>query len=193
MSRVITSHTNPLVKAVKALHMRKAREESGRFLAAFLPIGTYDLTVTMSGFQPWTAKAIEVHVSDRLEFAPLLKVEGLATEVMVTASSSSIQPTGQVQNLMGSTQVTELPINNRNFMQLATLVPGVTSALDDEAQVGLTSRADISINGKRRNSVNWLVDGASNVDVGSNIPLLSTPTLESIEELKYYREHFLKV
>lgn len=180
-----------VVKNVKTGFTREVvTNESGRFLAAFLPIGTYDLTVTMSGFQPWTAKAIEVHVSDRLEFAPLLKVEGLATEVMVTAAASSVQPTGQVQNLMGSTQVTELPINNRNFMQLTTLVPGVTSALDDEAQVGLTSRADISINGKRRNSVNWLVDGASNVDVGSNITLLSTPTLESIEEFKVITSNF---
>ncbi len=40
LSRVITSHTNPLVKAVKALHMRKAREESGRFLAEGLKIVT---------------------------------------------------------------------------------------------------------------------------------------------------------
>ncbi len=38
--------------------------------------------------------------------------------------------------------------------------------------------------GNRRNAVNWLVDGASNVDVGSNITLLATPTIESIEEFK---------
>ena len=42
----------------------------------------------------------------------------------------------------------------------------------------------LSINGARRNAVNWLVDGVSNVDVGSNITLLSTPTLESIQEFK---------
>jgi len=42
----------------------------------------------------------------------------------------------------------------------------------------------ISINGGRRNAVNWLVDGVSDVDVGSNITLLSTPSLESIEEFK---------
>ncbi|MFN2447241.1 MAG: hypothetical protein ABR606_16865 [Vicinamibacterales bacterium] len=41
-----------------------------------------------------------------------------------------------------------------------------------------------AINGGRRNGVNWLVDGVSNVDVGSNITLLTTPTLESIEEFK---------
>src|SRR6185369_1538832 len=75
-------------------------------------------------------------------------------------------------------------LNNRNFVQLATLAPGVSSSLSDEVGIGLTSTVSLSINGARRNAVNWLVDGAQNVDVGSNITLLSTPTLESIEEFK---------
>ena len=78
----------------------------------------------------------------------------------------------------------QLPLNNRNFVQLATLAPGVSSDLPDEVGVGLTSTVSISVNGSRRNAVNWLVDGVSNVDVGSNITLLSTPTLESIQEFK---------
>ena len=85
---------------------------------------------------------------------------------------------------MTSTQVKELPLNNRNFVQLATLAPGVSSDLTDEVGVGLTSTVSLSINGARRNAVNWLVDGVSDVDVGSNITLLSTPSLESIEEFK---------
>src|SRR6185295_1274098 len=54
----------------------------------------------------------------------------------------------------------------------------------DEVGIGLTSTVSLSIAGARRNAVNWFVDGASNVDVGSNITLLNTPTLESIEEFK---------
>ena len=57
-------------------------------------------------------------------------------------------------------------------------------AISDEVGVGLTSVVSLSINGARRNAVNWLVDGVSNVDVGSNITLLNTPTLESIQEFK---------
>jgi len=53
-----------------------------------------------------------------------------------------------------------------------------------KSAIGLTSTVSISINGARRNAVNWLVDGVSNVDVGSNVTLLSTPTLESIQEFK---------
>jgi hypothetical protein len=85
---------------------------------------------------------------------------------------------------MGPTQLQELPLNNRNFVQLATLVPGVNLSLPDEVGIGLTNAVSVSIAGNRRNSVNWLVDGASNVDVGSNITLLATPTLESVEEFK---------
>ena len=85
---------------------------------------------------------------------------------------------------MNSTQVSELPLNNRNFTQLAGLVPGVVSNLPDEVGLGLTNVVSISMAGNRRNGVNWLVDGVSNVDVGSNITLLATPTIDSIEEFK---------
>ena len=108
----------------------------------------------------------------------------MSETVEVAATSQFIQPTPAVQNLMGARQVQELPLNNRNFVQLATLVPGVSSDLSDEVGVGLASTVSISVNGARRNAVNWLVDGVSNVDVGSNITLLSTPTLESIQEFK---------
>ena len=102
----------------------------------------------------------------------------------VSAAAQLFQPTPAVQTLMGPTQVQELPLNNRNFVQLATLVPGVTSSLADEVGIGLASMVSLSIAGARRNAVNWLVDGASIVDVGSNMTLLATPTLESIEEFK---------
>src|SRR6185369_13024454 len=93
-----------------------------------------------------------------------------------------VQPIAALQTTMTPRQVQELPLNNRNFVQLATLAPGVSSDLTDE--VGLASTVSVSINGARRNAVNWLVDGVSNVDVGSNITLLSTPSLESIDEFK---------
>lgn len=158
--------------------------ESGRYTAPYLRPGTYDITFTLSGFQATTAKAIELHVNDRLEVNGTLQVGALTDTVEVVASSTLVQHTPQVQSLMGTTQVEELPLNNRNFVQLATLVPGVTSNLPDEIGIGLTNVVSVSLAGNRRNAVNWLVDGASNVDVGSNVTLLATPTLESIEEFK---------
>jgi hypothetical protein len=157
---------------------------TGQYTVPFLPVGTYDLAFALSGFKTSTTKGIVLHVNDRITYNTTMQVAGLEAAVEVTAEAGLLQTTPAVQTLMGPTQVQELPLNNRNFVQLATLVPGVNSSLPDEVGIGLTSTVSISIAGARRNAVNWLVDGASNVDVGSNITLLSTPTLESIEEFK---------
>jgi hypothetical protein len=157
---------------------------TGVYTLPYLPIGTYDLTFSLAGFQTGRTTGIAVHVNDRVEVNGTLEVGVVTDTIEVVGSSSLVQQTPQVQNLMGSTQVQELPLNNRNFVQLATLVPGVNSSLPDEVGIGLTNIVSLSMAGNRRNAVNWLVDGASNVDVGSNITLLSTPTLESIEEFR---------
>jgi carboxypeptidase family protein len=158
--------------------------DQGLFTASLLPVGDYDVTFRLQGFQPYTVRNIALHVNDRVEVNGRLGVGTISENVEVSAASTFVQPTPAVQSLIGATQAQELPINNRNFVQLAALAPGVSSDLADEANFGLSSLASISVNGARRNAVNWLLDGASNVDVGSNITLLATPTLESIEEFK---------
>lgn len=157
---------------------------TGAYAAVSLPVGAYEVTFSLQGFQPLTMTGITLAVNDRIEINGRLKVGGVAETVQVTAERQLIQPTPAVQTLVDSKQVEELPLNNRNFAQLAILAPGVSSDLADEVGVGLTSTMSISVNGARRNALNWLVDGVSNVDVGSNITLLSTPTLESIQEFK---------
>ena len=156
----------------------------GGYNLSYLPVGTYDVTFTLSGFKTFTAGAVELHVNDRLTVDGTLPVGQLSEVVQVVGQTSMVQTSSAVQTLMGPTQLEELPLNNRNFVQLASLVPGVNSSLPDEVGIGLTSVISLSMAGSRRNSVNWLVDGASNVDTGSNITLLSTPTLESIQEFK---------
>src|SRR4051812_13006048 len=158
--------------------------EVGIYTASGLPVGTYEVNFELQGFQGATHRNVALHVNDRLQIDGRLSVGGLAESVIVSAATPLIQPIAALQTTMDAQQVQELPLNNRNFVQLATLAPGVSSDLADEVGVGLASTVSMSINGARRNAVNWLVDGVSNVDVGSNITLLSTPSLESIEEFK---------
>jgi hypothetical protein len=158
--------------------------DAGSYTASALSIGGYEVTFELSGFQTVTTRGITLHVNDRLQIDGHLSVGGVAESVSVTAGRALVQPLAALQTTITSREVKELPLNNRNFVQLATLAPGVSSDLSDEVGIGLTSTVSISINGARRNAVNWLVDGVQNVDVGSNITLLSTPSLESIEEFK---------
>ncbi len=155
----------------------------GGYLVPLLPIGTYEATFALSGFQSRTVRGIALNVNDRVLVDVQLATGGVSEVVEVTGRTL-VQTTTAVQNLIDSRQVQELPINNRNFAKLVELAPGVSSDFADEVSLGLTSNMSISVNGARRNAVNWLVDGVMNVDVGSNITLLSTPTLESIEQFK---------
>ena len=176
--------------AIVAIHVPTGRTfqfvstSTGAYRATLLPSGPYTLSFTLSGFQTLTVTGINLSVNDRIEVNGKLKVGGLTESVQVTANRTLVQATSAVQQTVSAKQVQELPLNNRNFVQLATLAPGVSSDLSDEVGVGLTSTVSISVNGARRNALNWLVDGVSNVDVGSNITLLSTPSVESIEEFK---------
>jgi hypothetical protein len=181
---VLPGVTVVAVNPATGLRKEVVTTEAGVYTLSYLPVGRYDVVFTLAGFQTYTARGVELHVNDRLEVNAQLQVGELSDVVEVVASTTLLQPTPAVQSLMGPTQVQELPLNNRNFVQLATLVPGVSSSLPDEVGIGLTNVVSLSMAGQRRNSINWLVDGASNVDVGSNITLLSTPTLESIEEFK---------
>ncbi len=155
----------------------------GVYHLPLLPIGGYEVTFSLAGFQPRVVKGVVLAVNDRVRLDSTL-VTGGVSEVIQVTGQTQVQTTTAVQRLIDSQQVQELPINNRNFAKLTELAPGVSSDLSDEIGVGLTSLMSISVNGARRNAVNWLVDGVMNVDVGSNITLLSTPTLESIEQFK---------
>ena len=97
--------------------------QTGSYTAALLPIGPYEVTFELEGFQAVTVKNVTLHVNDRLQVDGKLGVGGLAEAVNVTAGRELVQPIPQLQTTIDSQQVKELPLNNRNFVQLATLAP----------------------------------------------------------------------
>ena len=151
--------------------------------------GEYTVSVEQSGFKK-TIVNVTLNAKDRRPVDIVLEV-GEATEtVTVTSEPPLIQESPTGQTLVSGNQVTELPLNNRNFIRLLETVPGVSSDLVEDEPFSLSSLASVSINGMRRNAVNYLVDGVSNTDVGSNITLLSTPTVDSIQEFKVLSSNY---
>ena len=151
--------------------------------------GDYTVSVEQPGFKR-SVVSVTLSTRDRRPVDVMLEVGAPTETVTVTAEPPLIQDSPVGQTLVSGNQVTELPLNNRNFIRLLETIPGVSSDLDDESNFGLTSRASVSINGQRRNSVNYVVDGVSNVDIGSNITLLSTPTVDSIQEFKVLSSNY---
>ncbi|MFY9574972.1 MAG: carboxypeptidase regulatory-like domain-containing protein [Blastocatellia bacterium] len=158
--------------------------EDGYYTLPSIPPGIYDISVKVQGFKEYVNKSVEMLVNDRKTINIQLEPGALSEQVTVTADAPVVQSSPTVGDVIENRKVVEIPLNNRSFLQLVTLVPGVTTDETAEAGIGLTNLTTILIGGNRRNSTNYLVDGVANVDVGSNITLLSMPTVDSIQEFK---------
>ena len=169
---------------------RVQSNDDGLFVITSLSPGTYTLAVEQTNFKKYVEKSVTLNAQDRRQLNVALEAGNVSETVTVTSEQNVVQDSPTGQTLISGTQVLEIPLQNRDFTKLLELVPGVSSSLDDETGLGLTSRFDVSINGMRRNSVNVFVDGVSNTDVGSNITLLSTPTVDSIKEFKVLTSNY---
>src|SRR6185503_12900608 len=158
--------------------------DTGGYTLTQIQPGTYDLSVKAQGFKESLSRALELSVNDRKTINIALETGAITESITVTAEAPLLQTSPTVGDVVENRRVVELPLNNRNFMQLLTLVPGVTGSGTSEIGIGLTNTVDFSINGTRRNSINFLVDGVSNSDVGSGITLLAVPTVDSIQEFR---------
>ena len=174
------SLTNPQTREART---SKTNDE-GYFSFTLIPPGKYDLSVKLQGFKQYLSKDIELNVNDHKTINVPLETGSISETVTITSEAPQLQTSPTVGDVIENRRVVELPLNNRNFMQLITLVPGVTSTGDSEIGIGLTNTVNISIGGQRRNSINFLVDGVMDTDVGSNITLLSVPTVDSIQEFR---------
>jgi hypothetical protein len=106
-----------------------------------------------------------------------------------TAPTPSPQP-ATTQTVITTKQIEELPLINRTFLPLLQTVPGVSSDLFDEQGFGQSNTSFISINGLRRNGVNYFLDGASLTNVGSNIVLINSPALDAINEVRILTSNY---
>jgi len=186
----VVANANVVVKN-NATGQERTVQTNGDGLYTVFPLspGTYTVSIEQSGFKK-SVVTTSLNARDRRPVDVVLEVGDTSVVVTVTDEPPLLQESATGQALVSGNQVTELPLNNRNFIRLLETVPGISSDLSDEAGFGLTSLTNVSINGLRRNAVNYLVDGVNNTDVGSNITLLSAPTVDSIGEVKVLTSNF---
>ena len=171
--------------------------EEGLYSVPYLPAGRYEVTVEASGFKKFVKTDIELNVNARIAVDATLEPGAVSEQVIISAGAVQIETqTATAAGLVSGVEIRELPINNRNFVQLTTLMPGVSSNLSDQQYIGTTNPSgqtntvNISINGARSSQNNWTVDGADNVDRGSNLTLLNYPSVDAIAEFKVLRNHY---
>ena len=167
-------------------------DANGNYDFQSIPIGRYTLSVAKEGFKTFEEKDIILHVNDNLTLDARLNVGARTETVEVVATTGQVElTTAELSGTVSGEQITQLPLNGRSFAQLLTLVPGVE--VDNGFSYdkkGLNGGADISVSGGASNANLFLVDGANNVDVGSNRTILIYPSLDSIQEFKIERNSY---
>jgi len=164
----------------------------GIYSAQSLPVGRYTVSTAPQGFKTTVASNLELNVSQNLVVNLTVEVGQVSETVTVTTDAATVETrSGNVSSLISEKQVTELPLNGRNYAQLALMVPGVSPANNFAARgTGLNAGVDMSVNGNASNQNMWTVDGVNNMDVGSNRTLLVFPSIDSIQEFRVERNSF---
>jgi hypothetical protein len=172
--------------------------DSGYYVAPSLPAGRYTVSTAPQGFKRSVATGVEVHVGENKVLNLDVQVGQVSETVTVTADAAPVETrSGDVSSLVSEKQITELPLNGRNYSQLALMVPGVSPVTQSGAGgafaahgTGLDGHVDMSVNGNGSNQNLWTVDGVNNMDVGSNATLLVFPSIDSIAEFRVMRNSF---
>src|SRR5712691_3931647 len=173
-------------------------DDNGFYLANSLPAGRYTVSTAPSGFKKTVAADVDLHVTENKVVNLDLQVGQVTETVTVSSDASPVETrSGEISSLITEKQVTELPLNGRNYAQLALMVPGVSPVTQNGAGgafstqgTGLDSHVDMSVNGNQSNANLWTVDGVNNMDVGSNATLLIFPSIDSIQEFRVERNSF---
>ena len=167
-------------------------DDSGHYLMPLLPIGDYTVRVESQGFAPAEQKDLRLQVDEHRELDFTLAPASVTAAVEVSATEVSVQtsnPTlGQV---ITSQEVADLPLNGRDFVQLATLTPGTVQETNPNSffnggpssEVSTRGSYSLSVGGSRAQSTDWLFDGNDNNELtAGGIAIL--PSIDAIQEFK---------
>jgi len=167
-------------------------DDSGHYLVPLLPVAFFTVRVEAKGFQTAEEKDVRLQVDEHRELDFTLTPASVASTVEVNATEVAVETTtpslGQV---ITSQQVADLPLNGRDFVQLATLTPGTTQETNPNSffNGGATSEASargsysLSVGGSRPQSTDWLLDGNDNNELtAGGIAIL--PSIDAIQEFK---------
>jgi len=156
--------------------------DDGDFTVALLPPGRYQVTVESAGFRKsiFSDVTVDVDQTVRIDFA--LQIGAATEEVRVKDTPPAIQTdTSTLGQVVNNRLVQELPLNDRNFLSFALLVPG--SQLPAEGSQNSTQGGALSVNGAREQSNNFLLDGVDNNDPYIN-QYVALPSVDAIQEFK---------
>ena len=167
-------------------------DDNGHYLVPLLPVADYTIQVSSKGFQGTEQKDIRLQVDEHRELDFSLAPGSVTENIEVTATEVAVETTNpSLGQVITSQEVAELPLNGRNFVQLATLTPGTTQETNPQSffnggpssEVSARGTFSLSVGGSRVQSTDWLLDGNDNNELtAGGISII--PSIDAIQEFK---------
>ena len=166
--------------------------DGGTYIFTSLQPGRYRLTAEIQGFRKVERTGVELQVNQRAQIDLELEVGLVSETVLIVGTAPLLETQSSVLGtVIEEKQVQDLPLNGRNFVQLATLSPGVSGAgsgmrgtiMSGTRPDDLRPGTELFVNGNRENSNNYLYDG---IDNNTRLTLVTVmrPNVEAIKEFK---------
>ena len=163
--------------------------ESGLYSFPSLPPGLYNMRVEKPGFKSTTSSNLEVQVQQTVRMDFTLSVGQISESIEVVGAAAQLQAENStVGTVIENKRIVELPLNGRNYLQLVSLSPNVTTASPSAGQAGSRqggNRADqsISVAGQRIMFDHFTLDGVENTDPNFNTYVI-LPSIDALQEFK---------
>lgn len=190
---VLPGVTVTILNEGTGLTVTRVTDENGTYVATNLPVGTYSVSAELQGFRGAQRTGFALNADGRLTADFALGVGDLteSIEVQAVMGETVNRTSGEVARTIDSQQIKDLAFNGRNYLELASLIPGaVATDFDPLALATSLSVTGQSINGSRGNTNNLTIDGTSNLDSGSNGSQVNNVSLSFIEQVKIQTSNF---
>jgi len=167
-------------------------DNMGRFLAINIEPGKYVIAVEKPGFKK-TEVPVTLDVNTKLDVGQITLQVGNVTEVMsVTGEGTPLVTTNTMDKayVVERTQMSELPMNGRNFTSLMSTVPGMTSAAQSDFNVNFNDVSQFHSLGGRGSENNFYLDGSPNIDVGDSQSQYTQASIDAVAEFRVLQSSF---
>ncbi len=152
------------------LQRSTASGSEGTYIIPQLPVGPYTLNVEKTGFKTYVQRGIELQVGDQPQIAVTMEIGQVSEQVEVNANAEMVQ-TSQiaVATVIDQRRIVDLPLNGRQATQLIILAGAATQSGNGGAVGSKNYPSSVSLAVGGGNFINYLMDGADNEDVFTNV------------------------
>jgi hypothetical protein len=167
-------------------------DQAGRFLAIDIEPGRFTINIEKAGFKK-AQVTITLDVNSKVDVGLIKLAVGNVTDVVsVEADSTPVVTTNTMDKafLVDKTEMSELPMNGRNFTSLMSTVPGMTSASQSDFNVNFNDVSQFHSLGGRGSENNMYLDGSPNIDVGDNQSQYTQASVDTIAEFRVLQSGF---